>query len=73
MVFRDLRVKLFGKLALQKNADLRFDLVHDRARLGEWTWGFNGQPFFYSDNTTVSLLPRQNTTYASVAYVLRFR
>lgn len=73
VTFRDLRLKLFGKYALQKNADIRVDLVHDRSRLNEWTWGFNGVPFAYSDNTTVSLNPNQNVTFVSVRYIYRWQ
>ena len=73
VVWRDLRVKLFGQVALQRNADLRFELIHDRQKLDEWTWGYNGVPFFYSDNTTVTLVPRQNVTFVAVRYAYRFR
>jgi MtrB/PioB family decaheme-associated outer membrane protein len=71
--FRDLRLKLYGSYALQKNADLRVEVVHDRTKLDEWTWGFNGVPFLYSDNTTVSLNPSQNVTFVSVIYTYRWR
>ena len=71
--FRDLRVKLSGTYALQKNSDLKLEVVHDRAKLDEWTWGWNGVPFLYSDNTTVSLKPEQNVTFVSVVYTYRFR
>jgi hypothetical protein len=73
VTFRDLRLKLFGKYALQKNADIRVDLVHDRQRLNEWTWGSNGVPFLYSDNTTVSLNPNQNVTFVGVRYIYRWQ
>jgi predicted porin len=71
--FRDLRLKLYGSYALQKNADVRVEIVHDRTKLDEWTWGFNGTPFLYSDNTTVSLNPSQNVTFVSVVYIYRWR
>lgn len=70
--FRDLRLKLYGKYALQKNSDIRVDLVHDRQRLNEWTWGYNGVPFLYSDNTTVGLNPNQNVTFISFRYIYRW-
>jgi MtrB/PioB family decaheme-associated outer membrane protein len=73
VTFRDLRLKLFGKYVLQKNADIRVDLVHDRQRLNEWTWGFNGVPFLYSDNTTVGLNPNQNVTFISVRYIYKWK
>lgn len=73
VTFRNFRVKLFGKYALDKNADVRFDVVHDRSKLNEWQWGNNGVPFLYSDNTTVSLQPNQNVTFVSVVYIYRWR
>jgi MtrB/PioB family decaheme-associated outer membrane protein len=73
VTFRNFRLKLYGKYALQKNADIRVDVVHDRARLNEWQWGYNGVPFVYSDNTTVSLNPNQNVTFVSVVYSYRWR
>ena len=73
VTFRDLRLKLFGKYALEKNADIRVDLVHDRQKLNEWTWGFNGVPFAYSDNTTVGLNPNQNVTFVSVRYTYKWK
>jgi MtrB/PioB family decaheme-associated outer membrane protein len=71
--FRDLRLKLYGSYALQKNADIRLEIVHDRTKLDEWTWGFNGVPFLYSDNTSVSLNPTQNVTFVSAIYTYRWR
>jgi predicted porin len=73
VTFRDVRLKLFGKYVLQKNADIRVDLVHDRQKLNEWTWGFNGVPFLYSDNTTVGLNPNQNVTFVGVRYIYRWQ
>lgn len=73
VTFRDTRLKVYGKYALQKNAEIRMDVVHDRAKLDEWSWGYNGVAFAYSDNTTLSLLPNQNVTYVSLIYTLRFR
>jgi len=71
--FRDLRLKISGNYALQKNADVKLEVVHDRTRLDEWTWGWNGMPFLYSDNSTVTLQPRQNVTFVSVVYTYRWR
>ena len=69
VTFRDFRLKLFGKYALQKNSDVRVDVVHDRTKLNEFTWA----TFVYSDNTTVLLKPTQNVTFVSVAWQYRFR
>lgn len=72
VVYRATTLKMFGKYALNRHASLRFDLVHYRARLNEWTWGYNGAPFFYSDYSTVSMLRDQKVTMAGVTYVYQF-
>lgn len=71
--YRQTKLKLFGKYTMEKNADLRVDLVRQRAKLEEWTWGYNGIPFAYSDNTSVSMQPNQNVTYLGAVYIYRMR
>jgi len=71
--FRDVRYKFYGTYLLQKNSDLKLEVVHDRAKLDEWTWGWAGVPWLYSDNTTVTLKPEQNVTFVSLVYTYRFR
>jgi MtrB/PioB family decaheme-associated outer membrane protein len=73
VTYRATTLKLFGKYALEKNAALRFDLIHMRAKLNEWTWGYNGTPFFYSDYSTVSMQQNQNVTFVGVTYVYKFQ
>ena len=71
--YRMTTLKLYGKYALNNSADVRVDLVHQNAKLNEWTWGYAGVPFAYSDNTTVSLQPNQSVTYLGVRYVFKIR
>jgi MtrB/PioB family decaheme-associated outer membrane protein len=73
VTFRNFRLKLYGKYALNRSADIRMDVVHDRSRLNEWTWGSEAAPFLYSDNTTVSINPNQKVTFVSVVYTYRWR
>lgn len=72
VTYRHVRLKLFGSFNLDRQSRIRVDLVHDRTRLNEWTWGYNGVPFTYSDNTTVSLQPNQRVTYLSATYTYRW-
>ncbi|MFA7269734.1 MAG: MtrB/PioB family decaheme-associated outer membrane protein [Sterolibacterium sp.] len=71
--YRQTILKFFGKYAVQKNADIRLDLMHQRAKLDEWTWGYNGIPFAYSDNSSVSMQPNQKVTYLGAAYIYRMK
>lgn len=73
VLFRQTRLKLFGAYALQKGAAVRVDLMHQRSVLNEWTWGYNGVPFAYSDGTTVSQQPNQNVTFVGVSYLYRWQ
>ena len=73
VAYDEFRLRLFGKYALEKNADLRVDLVHMRARLDEWTWGYGGTPFIYSDNTTVSFDHKQHVTFLGATYIYKWR
>lgn len=72
VVYRNTRLKLFGDLALDRRSRVRVELVHDHSRLDEWTWGYNGVPFVYSDNTTVGLKPNQRVTFVSATYTYRW-
>jgi hypothetical protein len=64
--------KLYGKYALQKEATVRVDLVHQSVRFSEWTWGYNGIPFAYSDNTTVTMQQNQSINYLGASYIYQF-
>jgi hypothetical protein len=71
--YRATLLKFYGKVALDKKSDLRFDLIQQWARFNDWTWGYNGVLFAYSDNSTVTLPPTQNVTFVGVRYIYRFR
>lgn len=71
--YRVTRLSLFGKYALQKNGNLRVDLIHQSLQFDEWTWSYNGVPFTYSDNTTVTMQPTQSVNFLGARYVYLFR
>lgn len=73
VTYRVTSLKLFGKYALQKNADIRVSLVQQSVEFNEWTWGNNGVPFTYSDNTTVSMQQNQSVTFLGASYIYKFR
>jgi len=73
VTYRMASLKLYGKYALKDNADIRVNLVHQSVKFDEWTWGYNGTPFAYSDNTTVSMLQNQSVTFLGASYVYKFR
>lgn len=73
VTFNQIRLKLFGEYAVQKNSYIRLDLIHQRSKLDEWTWGYNGVPFVYSDGTTVGAKQTQTVTFAGISYVYKFK
>lgn len=72
IVFRQTTLKLFGKYALDKRSAVRLDLLYQRSQWNDWTWGYNGVPFTYSDGTTVSQKPTQNVGFVGVTYTYRW-
>ncbi len=71
--YRATILKLWGKYAIDKKSDIRLDLIQQWADYNDWTWGYNGVPFTYSDNSTVTMQPNQNVTFLGVRYVYKFR
>jgi MtrB/PioB family decaheme-associated outer membrane protein len=72
VTYRVTSLKLYGKYALQKESTIRIDLVHQNVSFNEWTWGYNGKPFTYSDNTTVTMQPNQSVNYLGASYIYQY-
>jgi MtrB/PioB family decaheme-associated outer membrane protein len=72
VLFSETRYGAFAKYALNKRSDVRFDIARIVSKLEEWSWGYNGVPFVYSDGTTVSLNPHQQVTFAAARYIYKF-
>lgn len=73
VTYRVTSLKLFGKYAMQKNADVRVDLIHQKSKFDEWSWAYGGTSFTYSDNTTVSMQASQSVTFLGASYIYKFR
>jgi len=73
IVFRSTELRLFGKYALTKASALRLDVTYLRAKWNDWAYGYNGVPFRFSDNTTVTLRPEQDVTYVGFTYIYAWR
>jgi len=73
VAYREFRLNAYGKYALQKNADIRVDLIHFWAQLHDYNWTYLGVPFTYQDNTTVSIDPNQQVTFLGVTYIYKFK
>lgn len=71
------KLHLFSTYAVKKNADIRFDLIHERWKTDDWTWQFaNGTPFTYgttTDGTTVSASQKQTSNFIGIRYIYKFQ
>ena len=73
IVFRQTSVNLFGKFTIDSKASLRVDLIHQRSHLADWTWGYNGVPFAFSDGSTVWQSPNQAVTILMLTYSYKWK
>lgn len=73
VTYRLARLKLFGQYLVDKTSSIRLDLIHNRTKFNEWTYQFNGVPFAFSDNTTLSAQEDQNATFVGVSYIYRWQ
>jgi len=71
--YRATLLKIYGKLAVDKKSDIRIDLYQQWAKYDDFGWGYNGVPFTYSDNSTVTMQPTQNVTFIGARYIYRFK
>ncbi len=67
--FQRTEVRLFGKYALSKRSSMRLDGIYQRVKFDDWAYDYNGLPFTFSDNTTLSLQQVQNVTFVGLTYV----
>ena len=76
------RLKFFATYAAQKNAELRFDFIHERWTTNDWSWLFaDGTPYTYTggtapnffDGTTVTQSPKQTSNFLGIRYIYRFQ
>lgn len=67
--YRQLTLKLFADYALDRQSGIRFDVIVDRRHNNDWTW----QNWTYSDGTTVTNLPSENSAFLGISYRYRWR
>jgi MtrB/PioB family decaheme-associated outer membrane protein len=66
------KLNLHAKYALNKMSDVQATFLFQHFKTDDWQWGYNGVPFLYSDNTTVSQPMNQNLKFIGAGYMLRF-
>jgi hypothetical protein len=65
------KLNMFGRYELDKKSSVLVNVVYQKFESDDWQWGYNGVPFVYSDNTTVSN-PNQTLTFLGVSYNYKF-
>ncbi|HEU0290051.1 MAG TPA: MtrB/PioB family outer membrane beta-barrel protein, partial [Burkholderiales bacterium] len=74
------RFNLFAEVPVQKNADVRVNLIHEKWSTNDWSWTMfpasGPTPWAFgttTDGTTVNANPKQNSTFVGVRYIYRFQ
>jgi hypothetical protein len=69
--YNTLKLNIYGVYELDKKSAIKVNFAYQEFKSDDWQWGYNGVPFVYSDNTTVSN-PNQIVSFVGVAYVHKF-
>jgi hypothetical protein len=70
--YRTKKLNLQGKYLLDKVSEIKVTFIYQQFKTDDWQWGYNGVPFLYSDNTTVSQPMTQNLRFIGASYQLNF-
>lgn len=71
ITYNTTKLNLFGLYEIDKKSAVLVNLVYQKFDNDDWQWGYNGIPFQFSDNTTVSN-PNQSVTFLGVSYRYKF-
>ena len=69
--YNTVKLNLYGIYDVDKKSTIKVNLAYQEFKTDDWQWGYNGVPFVYSDNTTVSN-PNQMVTFLGIAFVRKF-
>jgi hypothetical protein len=69
--YRTNKINLHGIYVLNKISDVGMIIAYQHFNTDDWQWGYNGVPFLYSDNTTVSQPMTQNLKFIGVSYNIK--
>lgn len=70
--YRTDKLNLRAKYAIDKSTDIQMMASLQQFETNDWQWGYNGTPFVYSDNTTVSQPMKQVMRFVAANYIIRF-
>jgi len=67
------KLNLHAKYVVNKSSDVQALLSWQHFKTDDWQWGYNGVPFVYSDNTTVSQPMNQHLVFVAARYIYKFQ
>ncbi len=73
ITYRRTELRLFGTYAFSEKSTVKLDAAYQRLTYDDWGYTYNGVPFLYSDNSTVTLQPQQNVGYVGVSYLYSWK
>lgn len=68
-------LKLFGRYALDRDSNVRLDLVLDHRKTNDWTWNGTGSSgaYIYTDGSWIYQDPNQKIHFVGLTYNFAFR
>ncbi len=72
VTYRMYKLRLFARYAIDRRSSVGVDVINYRSSFNEWTYGYNGVPFTYNDNTTLGAVVNQRVTFFGISYAYRF-
>jgi MtrB/PioB family decaheme-associated outer membrane protein len=67
------KLNLFANYAIEKQSYVLMNIGYQHFQTDDWQWGYNGIPFLYSDNTTVSQPTSQHLLFVAARYAYKFQ
>lgn len=69
-----LRLSMFSTYALDKQSDVRLDVIHERWKTNDWTWTFaNGSSLADPGGTRYLSDPKQISNFIGARYIYKFQ
>jgi MtrB/PioB family decaheme-associated outer membrane protein len=72
ITYNTTKLNLSGVYSIDKKSAIKMNVIYQEYKNDDWQWGYNGTPFLYSDNTTVSSPASQSTTFIGAVYQYKF-
>lgn len=72
ITYRTSELRLYGTYDIDQKSGVRVTLVHYRFETDDVPWSYNGNPYVYANNASVSQNPNQSVNFIGLAYTYQF-